>query len=258
MEDAGKITEVKRLSRKLERYQKDYAEFIEIAAHDLDAPLRKLGVWIEKIMAECGNEPGGRAQDYVKRVNTCLGDMRSMVDNLAMLSQLGLRNVDLVRFNPETVIREILGEMDDLVKAKNVSITIAGLPDIEGDIAQYRLLFKNLLQNAIRFSKKDVPPAIVIQAEAITDEEKERWLLEKDRPYYKISIADNGVGFRQEYAEKIFRPFVRLHGKSEYEGNGIGLALCRRIIDNHQGIIYADSDETTGARFILIIPQTTK
>jgi signal transduction histidine kinase len=117
-------------------------------------------------------------------------------------------------------------------------------------------LFRNLLENAIRFSKKDNPPDIQVSAQAVTGKEKNSYGLQKDTNYFKITCSDNGIGFRQEYAEKIFRPFVRLHGKSEFPGNGIGLALVRSIVDNHRGIIYAESAENEGARFILLLPQT--
>lgn len=252
MEDAGKtMAGSAGLSNELNRYKQEYAEFIETAAHDLDAPLRKLSVLVEKVTAECESGRQENARAYVPRINRCLSDMRSLVDDLALLSRVGLGAGDFTEFDLETVVREALQEIDLPAEDKKTGITISSLPVIKGDRVQYRQLFKNLLQNAVTFGKKDISPVITIQSEAITNEEWQRG----GGDYCKISITDNGIGFKQEYAEKIFRPFVRLHGKSAYGGNGIGLALCRKIIENHQGIIYADGNENTGARFVLIIPQ---
>ena len=126
----------------------------------------------------------------------------------------------------------------------------------KGDAEQYCCLFKNLLENAIKFSKKDSVPNIQIRSSVVSPEEKDQFNLEGDRLYYKIEITDNGIGFKKDYTEKIFRPFVRLHGKSQFPGNGMGLAICKKIMNVHHGIIYAESLENEGARFTLVLPET--
>lgn len=256
MEDAGKTTdEAINLNKELDRYKQDYAEFIETAAHDLDAPLRKLSVLVEKVTIECESGRQENIRGYVPRINRCLADMRSLVDGLAMLSRIGLGAGTCTDFDLEAVVREALQDIGPFAEDKRARIAISALPLINGDRMQYRQLFKNVLQNALTFGKKDSLPVIDIQSEDLTNEEKLQRFPGNGKDYFKISITDNGIGFKQEYAEKIFRPFVRLHGKSEYTGNGIGLALCKRIAENHQGTIYAEGNEDTGARFVLIIPQ---
>jgi signal transduction histidine kinase len=126
---------------------------------------------------------------------------------------------------------------------------------LQGDSEQYELLFKNLLSNAIRFCKKDKLPIIEIRSESLSTEEIKRFNLGEHKIYYRITIKDNGIGFGEEYSEIIFNPFVRLNGKSEYPGNGIGLSICKKIVENHHGIIYAEGDENSGARIVLILPQ---
>jgi signal transduction histidine kinase len=153
------------------------------------------------------------------------------------------------------IVNEVIQELDPVIKERKAVITESPLPIIEGDEIQLKQLFKNVLENAIRFSKKNISPEIDIRWCKLTDEEKNISALLQTKQYHKIEISDNGIGFKQEYAQKIFQPFVRLNGKSAFAGNGLGLAVCKRIADNHQGILFAESMDI-GSRFTLIIPET--
>lgn len=240
------------LNKTAHNYQKDYAEFIELAGHDLDAPLRKLSILIERLVAKI--EPAADVESYITRIQTSLTDMRSMIDNLSMLSALAFPAIKKDRCNIAYIVHAIAEQLPhhrrDMIKV------ISPLPVLEGDCKQYQQLFKNLLDNAILFGKKETPVIVEIGAGPLQQEERLRFDLPGDTAYVKIIIADNGIGFSQEYAEKIFRPFVRLHGKSEYPGHGMGLAVCKKIVENHHGIIQADGKPGEGARFIVILPQT--
>ena len=233
-------------------YQKDYAEFIELAAHDLDAPLRKLSVLIDRMIMRI--DPVKDIQDYITRIQACLSDMRTMIDSLSILSGFSAVGTKEDTCDIEKIVTKT---RNDLQKQEQNKITVisSSLPVIKGDSEQYEQLFKNLLANAIRFSKKDILPVIEIKSEPVRTEEVKRFNLREDKVYFRITIKDNGIGFRQEYSEMIFNPFVRLNGKSEYPGNGIGLAICKKIVENHHGIIYAEGDENSGAVFIVILPQ---
>ncbi len=237
-------------------YQKDYAEFIDIAAHDLDAPLRKLILLIERLTNKNKTEPGSDLQDYFTRIQTCIADMRSLVDSLARLSGLNSKPGKNISCDINSIVQDIADDFLQLDKDKKISITITGLPVLEGDKAQFRQLFQNLLQNAIRYCKKDFLLEIKINAAPVPSEEKQRLGLKGDKNWFMITVMDNGIGFNQEYAEKIFRPFVRLHGKSEYPGTGMGLAICKKITENHGGTIYCEGIENKGATFTLILPQS--
>jgi light-regulated signal transduction histidine kinase (bacteriophytochrome) len=233
-------------------YQKDYAEFIELAAHDLDAPLRKLSVLIDRMVMRI--DPVTDIGDYNTRIQACLSDMRSMIDSLSVLAGFS----SMVTKNDTCEIEKIITKTtNDLQKQEQnkITITSSSLPVLQGDSEQYELLFKNLLANAIRFRKKDILPMIEIRSESLSTEEIKRFNLGEHKVYFRITIKDNGIGFRQDYSDIIFNPFVRLNGKSEYPGNGIGLSICKKIVENHHGIIYAEGDENSGARFVLILPQ---
>ena len=235
-------------------YQKDYAEFIELAAHDLDAPLRKLSVLIDRLVNKI--DPVDDIAGYITRIQTCLSDMRSMIDSLSLLAGITTLVPENNTCSIDDIVRETIEEL--LPKEqdrKNVKVT-SPLPALLGDSTQYKQLFRNLLRNAILFGKNETISSIELYSELLSPEEKKYFNLPGNHTYFKIVIADNGIGFRQEYSERIFQPFVRLHGKSEYPGHGIGLAICKKIVGNHQGIIYAEGNTNEGARFILILPQT--
>lgn len=266
-ENAVWMAEFERLQKLLDRYKEEYAEFIDIAAHNLDAPLRKLSVLIERLTNPDSHRD--RASDnnmishtdshregYITRIRTALDDMRSLIDSLATLSRVTTASLKVDHAPLETIVEHEWRELKMMTKDKFAILTTSSLPVIEGDPLQYRHLFRELLENAMRFGRKDRRLEINISASPISGKEKMAFGLPAGTEYFKIVCKDNGIGFRQEYAEKIFRPFVRLHGKSEFPGNGIGLALCRSIVDNHRGVIYAESEENEGARFTILLPQT--
>ena len=246
-------TATRRVGKELESFKNEYAEFIDLAAHDLDAPLRKLSVLVEKL---AGNEKEISAdkQAYLQRINSCLSDMRSLVDNLALLSRAGIAPLNIKEFNPELIAREVCNELRPSPEAK---LTYDGIKTMCADPSQFRQLFKIILQNAIIFSKKNIAPHVHIHAEIIPTEMGRSMGIQSDTGPVKVSVSDKGIGFKQENAKKIFQPFVRLHGKSDYAGTGIGLAIGKRIVENHGGLIYAEGTLDSGASIIFIIPQTT-
>ena len=254
------MAESERLRKLLERYKEEYAEFIDIAAHNLDAPLRKLTVLVERLTIKKSNPDKVASEEeiqgYTTRIKTALDDMRSLIDSLATLSRVTTASLKADTCPLETIVEHEWRELKMVSKDKFAILTTSALPVIEGDPVQYRHLFRELLENAMRFSRRDKRAEIHVSAQPMTGKEKASFGLPSAADFFKIVCKDNGIGFRQEYAEKIFRPFVRLHGKSEYPGNGIGLALCRSIVDNHRGVIYAESQENEGARFVILLPQT--
>jgi signal transduction histidine kinase len=257
-EHAAWLRESERLRNQLARYKEEYAEFIDIAAHNLDAPLRKLSVLNERLINKCIQDKNELEEGlgYVQRIRTCLDDMRSLIDSLATLSRISSSTLKVDSCNLENIVAQEWTEIKLHSKSIQANIELSSLPVVEGDAQQYRHLFRNLLDNAIRFRRKDESLNVTISAQGVSSKERHSYGLQADTSYFKIECKDNGIGFKQEFSEKIFRPFVRLHGKSEFPGNGIGLALCRSIVDNHRGVIYAESSENKGSRFILLLPQT--
>jgi signal transduction histidine kinase len=238
-----------------EPYENEYMDFVDLAAHELDAPLRKLSLLTERLtnkFAEVAQDKD--IQSYLERMHHCIKDMRSLIDELSVLGGVVSDNHQYTPCNIETLIKRVLETLIP-VPSKIPIVTISTLPVLGGNEEQFILLFRNLLDNAIKFSKTDAPAEIYIQSSELSIAEKEFFSLQQEKKYHKIEIADKGIGFKKEDAEKIFKPFVRLHGKSKFPGSGIGLAICKKIIENHGGIIYAESHEVDGSQFIIILPE---
>ena len=247
---------IEKLNDELKTYKEQFTDFVEAAAHDLHAPLRKLTVLIERLTSKYQLQPEDGASEYINRIQTCIKEMKSLIDGLTELAGTDARVIEMERCDLNQIARHELDLMDDEIEQKNLQVTVGSLPVINGFAFQYNQLFKNLFENAIKFGKRDEPVKINVKAEVVKDEEKKLLELDTDRQYYRIEISDNGIGFNQDYAEKIFQPFVRLHPRSEYGGSGIGLSICKKIVLNHNGRIFAEGNENIGSRFVLLLPET--
>jgi len=236
-------------------YKDQVTDFVESAAHDLHAPLRKLSVLVERVFVKHGEQFSAEAKEYVKRINSCVEEMRSLIDGLTELARADA-HTPFVDCDLNVIVQQMLDAMNEEIEQKHAKIEVKPLPVLKGNYVQYQQLFKNLLENAIKFSRKDVSPEVCISSEPVDRNEKFFFNIPLNGKYHKIEIGDNGIGFNQVNAEKIFEPFVRLHSKSEYEGSGLGLSISKKIADNHHGIIYAEGDEDKGSRFTLILPET--
>src|SRR5215831_16050417 len=217
---------------------KAYIEFADLAVHDLDAPLRKLSVLIEMLTNKVPAD--GEAESFIERIKNCVGDMRSLIDDLSTWVTIDRVKLVAVPCDLAEIVRQALKNMPSALMDGQANIKISSLPMIEGDPNQFSHLFSILLANAIQYSRKNVASIINIQSSLLTSGEKDDLGLSDDLVYYKIVISDNGIGFHPENSEKIFHPLVRLHGKSQFTGNGIGLAICKKIVEVHRGIIYAE------------------
>lgn len=249
-------TELQKATNTLTEYKKNYEEFILIASHDLQAPLRKVSTFIEKLIGEFQDAQMQEAKPYIDRIQASLTNMRSMVDSLSELSAVTETKPDFQKCDLNQIAQNIIEETQPSTSENQTTITYSPLPIIEGNCTQLKHLFQNLINNSIKFRKKDTSLQINIDSKQIHEEEKIAFNLSSGKTFYKIELTDNGIGFEDKYAEKIFDPFHRLHGKSEYDGSGLGLAICKKIMEKHNGIIYAKGSKISGARFILILPQT--
>lgn len=244
--------EVTCLSAVINAANKDFEDLIHLASHDLDAPLRKLGVLIERLVSKI--DPSSEAASFTPRIEANLKDMRAMIDGLTKLASVDIAGPQSV-IQLDDLLKELIAEIRNKQTEKNITSKISPLPALQGDKLSIRMLFSNLLENAVIFSKNEQSFMQISATEASMDEVK-LYSLQSGIKFYKITILDDGIGFNQQDAEKIFRPFVRLHGKSAYPGSGLGLAICKKIVENHQGVIFAESTENGGARFILFLPQS--
>jgi signal transduction histidine kinase len=243
------------LAMTLNSYKEQYSEFIDSAAHDLYAPLRKLSVFVEKLTEKLEHTQQEEVQTYISRIKRTMSGMQSMIDQLTELSRI-TDDMKYTSCNLNHILKGVQQDLKKTIKEKKAEIIVSDLPVIEGDKTQYCLLFRHLLENSLHFSKKDTPLRIVIKSQEIDDEEKKLFKLKENGIYYKIEISDNGLGFDKEYAKKIFKPFVRLHTKLTHSGHGLGLAICKKIISNHRGVIFAEGEENSGARFVILLSRT--
>lgn len=240
----------------LMRANKDLEQFAYVASHDLQEPLRKIQVFTNMVNQKFSDELGPNATTYFQKINSSANRMSSLIKDLLDYSRL-IHNRSLFKETDlNVVVAQVINDFELLIDQKNVAIRVEPLPSIQAIPIQMNQLFYNLINNALKFSRKGVQPSICVSSRILPGEEVGKLSLKTNRPYIEVNISDNGIGFSQDYAEQIFVIFQRLNEKSRYGGYGIGLALCRRIVENHDGIILAKGIENEGAIFTFILPVT--
>lgn len=239
-----------------ELFKSEYESFVHTAAHDLDSPVRKITVLLERLLARVHNPEDEHIKQYSDRITHSAQELKSLIDGLSMLSLCILENRKSSECDLGWVAQQVIKDLNELIVKKNATVYFNELPSLQGDIVQYRQLFRCMLENAIKFCKETVPPVIQIEHDILTDDEKQVHHLSTQKQYHRITISDNGIGFHPNHSERIFKPFERLNGKSRFPGSGLGLTICKRIVENHNGIIFADTYSTGGCRITLILPQT--
>lgn len=239
---------------------KELERFAYIASHDLEEPLRKINSLSDMVNIRLEKHDDPEVKDNLRRLNNSVSRMRTLISDLLNYSRV-TRILDI---NEDIDLNEVLGaiaeDLEERLKAKNAKLTIEQLRHVKGNQTQMRQLFQNLISNALKFCDKPTPD-ITVWGEVKTLEQitNTGWMIDsvlKHKSYYCIYVKDNGIGFDLQYLKQIFVIFQRLHGRSEYEGTGIGLAICKRIAENHDGFITAESIEGTGTTFIIALPVT--
>lgn len=239
----------------LKRSNAELAQFAYIASHDLQEPLRKISTFAQMLENSLG-EVNERSKNYLQKINTSSGRMLTLIRDVLAYSQLTNDIHVFERVDLAQVVAGIQTDFELLIEQKEANIVCTGLPVIEAIPLQMSQLFTNLISNALKFTKEGVAPVICITGRLMTTAEVSAYSgLNEAVPHYRLVFTDNGIGFNQEYAEQIFNIFQRLHGKSEYAGTGIGLALCRKIAQNHHGYIYAKGSSGSGAEFDVLLPE---
>ncbi len=247
--------DLKRNVKDLNRSNKELEEFAYVASHDLQEPLRKISTFSDRLADKFKDKLEDEAKMYLDRIIASADSARVLIDNLLEFSRLSRSTQPFTEVNLDFVLREVKTELELVIEETGTTIKSDTLPAIEGVHSQLKQLFTNIIGNAIKFRKDGIPATINITVEQLDEAGTiNAHLPLNSNPYYKIQVTDNGIGFEPEYAEKIFQIFQRLHAKSEYPGSGIGLAICKKITDNHKGSIYAENIPGTGARFTIILP----
>lgn len=231
-----------KVSQKLSQSNYDLEQFASIASHDLQAPLRKIEAFSAMILEKVRDKVDEDTQDLLKRVNHSVDTMQTLIRDLLALSKISQEHSVFKPVDLNNVLTQALSNLSDAVERTGAIIESAPLCSVHGDASQLTQLFQNLLENALKYQPEGQQPLIKI--EPIFTEY-----------HCQIAIQDNGIGFNQENATRIFQPFIRLHGKTgPYSGTGIGLAICKRIVERHQGTIDVHSEPGHGASFLVTLP----
>ena len=245
---------LKRFAEKLERSNAELDSFASVASHDLQEPLRKIQAFGDRLRAKCADQIGEQGRDYLARMQNASERMQVLIQDLLKLSRIASRAQPFSRCKLGKVVADVLGDLEVAIEDKHARIEVGELPVIDADPLQMRQLFQNLLTNALKFQKPGETPVIAITCEIALAKSGEIPGAPRGSELCRISVQDNGIGFEQKFADQIFVVFQRLHTRHEYEGTGIGLAVCRKITDRHGGVIVAKSVDGKGATFIVTLP----
>jgi len=238
----------------LKKTNTELTSFSYVASHDLKEPLRKIKTYSNFIIEKNKDTLPPDAREYIQRIITSTTNMQRLIDDLLAFSRTSSDEKKLETLDLNILLEEVESSLKDTIENRNVTITSTKLPTLQVISFQFRQLFENIIGNAIKYSKADVKPNITIIASHVSGKIYINEGADPNKYYHKILFADSGIGFDQEYAKRIFEIFQRLHGKNEYSGTGIGLAICRKIMENHNGFITAQSKEGEGSIFNIFIP----
>ncbi len=253
---AERTESLRNLNADLERSNFDLLQFASVASHDLKEPLRKIQTFSNLLAQSLGEKLNGEEREHFERIVRSAARMQALVDDVLRLSRLSRSDIRYEPVDLNQIIARILDDLDIVIREKGALIEVDELPVLDAISGQMHQLFQNLISNALKFTA-DRTPRITIETRPATAEQLANFGLPDD-DHVVITIRDNGIGFAGQYREKIFGMFQRLHGRSRFEGTGIGLTICRRILENHNGSISAEGQSGQGAAFHLILPRTQR
>lgn len=239
--------QLKFYAKKLEVSNQELQEFASVAAHDLQEPLRKIQSFADRVKSK--EALSSEALDYLDRVQSSAKRMQVLINDLLTFSRVTTKAKPFKLVSLNEVLKNVCSDLEVRIEQSHGQVNIANLPEIEADSTQMHQLFLNLVGNGLKFHKPNQPPLV-----NVTSEIKESSISGKGKKSCQISVSDNGIGFDEKYLDRIFTIFQRLHGRHEFEGTGIGLAVCRKIVDRHGGVITAKSELNVGSTFIITLP----
>jgi len=232
----------KKYAVELQRSNKELQDFAYIASHDLREPLRKIVAFGERLK-HLDSRKSPKAEDYLSRMHNAAVRMDTLINDLLQLSRITTQAQPFRAVELKSVIAEVLEDLEIHMERTRGKINVNSLPTLEADRSQMRQLFQNLIANALKFHREGVAPVVDLSSRRMDD------------GCWEIIVEDNGIGLDPKYAERIFKPFERLHGRSDYEGTGLGLAICRKIATRHEGTIAAKSAAGTGTTISIVLPE---
>ncbi|MGR3810897.1 sensor histidine kinase [Jiulongibacter sp. NS-SX5] len=240
--------------KKLNQSNDALSEFAYTASHDLQEPLRKIEAYGDRLKKSLGDELPERSSRYLDKMILATGRMSHLIEDILKLSRVSSANTQPEKVNLKMILDGIMGDYEESIRATKAVIKY-DLPEVFGSQTQYHQLFQNLIGNSIKFRSEERTPTINITYAKASEKALEKVDLPVAVDYYEIVFKDNGIGFEQQFAKTVFAPFKRLFGRSEFPGTGIGLAIVKKIVENHGGAIRVESEEGVGTRFFIYLPK---
>ena len=243
---------VRERTAELERSNSQLEEFATVASHDLQEPLRKIEAFGERLQVKCSSELGKQGKENLERILKSAARMRTLINDLLAFSRITTKLRTFMRVDLASVASEVVSDLEGLIQQTGGTVEINELPSIVADPLQIRQLFQNLIVNGLKFHHPGTAPVVSLSARPVPGPDGM-----KDLPstgWHEIAVQDNGIGFAEIHADQIFQVFQRLHGRKEYEGTGMGLAICRKIVERHKGRITARSKPGLGSTFLVVLP----
>lgn len=242
---------IREYAENLERSNRDLMDFANIASHDLQEPLRKISTFSDILLIRYSEKLDRQGKDYLHRIHASTRRMQSFIIDLLTFSRISTKTQPPEKVNLNETVQQVLGDLEVKISESNATVNVGDLPNVFADPVQMDQLFLNLISNSIKFKKSNIPVIINISGEMIYQQPMINGDGKKD--FCEVRVSDNGIGFDEKYLDRIFQPFQRLR-PNEYEGTGMGLAICRKIVERHGGILEAHSKPDEGAIFITRIP----
>jgi signal transduction histidine kinase/CHASE3 domain sensor protein len=249
-------SQLQQFTAELQRSNQDLEQFAYVASHDLQEPLRKIRAFGDRLTTKYQSKLEEQGSDYVARMQSAAARMQVLIEELLSFSRVSRPGIFSENLDVNDLIAEIRDDLETQIRREKATLVAGKLPNIRGERSQIKRLLQNLISNGIKFHKNDKGSRVEVTGSIVRggDVQNEFHVQLPKLKYARIEVKDDGIGFDEKYLEKIFTIFQRLHGRTEYEGTGIGLAICRKIVANHGGFITARSEETKGSIFIVILP----
>lgn len=232
----------------LHRSNRELEQFASVASHDLQEPLRKIQAFGDRLQTRFADQLGEQGRDYLSRMQNSATRMRNLIDSLLSFSRVTTKAQPFAPVDLALIANEVVSDLENQIEKTGGEVELGELPTIDADPLQMRQLFQNLIGNGLKFARPGQPPVVQVSSR-LTDPEGDGEI-----PICELLVSDNGIGFEEVYLDRIFELFQRLHSRQEYEGTGMGLAICRKIVERHGGTITAKSAPGAGATFLITLP----
>ncbi len=244
-----------RTNAELARSNGELEQFAYIASHDLQEPLRKVQAFGDMLASRYGDALGDEGRDFVSRMQSAVARMKSLINDLLLYSRVTTKARPFAAVDLSAVAKDVITDLETRIKDTGGLVEIDPLPTLDAEPTQMRQLLQNLIGNALKYRRPDVPPMVKVSSRELQPNGAAGSVVSATELVYEITVQDNGIGFDEKYLHRLFKPFERLHGRGQYEGTGIGLAVCRKIVERHRGTITAKAVPGEGATFIVTLPR---